>query len=601
MSGNPERQGAILQDAPTEPDHRSRATSSLRTGRAWALAALFGLVFGGGILACLDCLGIADWDSFTAHAMVSRLSVLEYGQLPTWNPYHCGGMSVAGNFQSRTYTPSFLLVLLFGAVLGPRLWVILLLAFGFEGARRLATRLGAGPVGALFAALAIAGNGHVIMHIGAGHLSLLTVLLIPWLLLALHVAQAQPGRGIAQAALWGGLMLLEGGLYPIVYAFLLAGLWALVQCASSRSTRPLGALAASALSSMAVGAAVILPSVLYLMEQGGAQVEARELLPISALPQLLLGLDQSIDGRTRFPGQLWWWHEYGTYVGPFFLLLVATGIGRARKHALPWVGMAVFFTLIAFGDLGSLAPWRLLHQLPVFDSMRVPSRALVLAVLCFALAAAPGLDPPGKNARRTVSAAVALLAVNLAAVLAPIPYTAFTQKQDLTPTRGAFHQKDDLGHPQRLAVENHTTTTLDVLHNRGDLDCYDPIRPQVFAREKPPGHPQVELQNDAGPAPGRVRTLAWSPSRLVYAVEVPEPAALIVNQNFAPGWTREAGDAPRSAGGLLATVVRPGETRVVLVYQPLPLYLGLAITLLSLLAAIVVLRRVSHRCSNTRL
>jgi hypothetical protein len=384
-------------------------------------------------------------------------------------------------------------------------------------------------------------------------------------------------------------VLAEGGLYPFVYMVLLAGLWSALEALRRRKARPLVAPALAAAGALLVSAATMLPSVIYLLGRGARPIDQMETLPAGALGTLLLGVDQGIDGRMRFPGQAWWWHEYGTYVGPLFLLLVALGSWRAPRKALPWVLLGVAFLLVALGDHGPLSPWRLLHHLPVFDSMRVPSRALYFTVLCWGLAAARALDGV---ALRTGGVVVALLALNLAVVLVPVGFSAFGVPVDLSPHDGRFQQRAGLQQVQRLARENRTTQTLDVLHERGDVECYDPVAPPIGARQQPPGVGEVELLDAEGRPAGRVRTLAWSPSRLVYAVDVPDdPLALVVNQNYDAGWVRADGVPVRSAGGRLATVVAPGTERVELEYAPLDLYVGLIIGLLSLAVCLRELRR----------
>lgn len=143
----------------------------------------FALLFGGGLLLHLDHGGRGDWDYHTAWALAARRTVLDFHQWPAWNPWHCGGMVSAANLQSRAWSPSLLLVLPFGEVLGNRLWALLMLAAGFLGTRRLACELGAGRWGALFAALLFAGHGGVFLHLAHGHLIGLPFLLIPaWML-----------------------------------------------------------------------------------------------------------------------------------------------------------------------------------------------------------------------------------------------------------------------------------------------------------------------------------------------------------------------------------------------------------------------------------
>ena len=77
--------------------------------------------------------GISDWDLHLFYHEVPRISVLGYGQVPLWNPYACGGSVMLANPQSRFMTPFFALHLMFGAVVGIKLEILLHLVLGIFG------------------------------------------------------------------------------------------------------------------------------------------------------------------------------------------------------------------------------------------------------------------------------------------------------------------------------------------------------------------------------------------------------------------------------------------------------------------------------------
>ena len=59
-----------------------------------------------GILWNVGMIGIGDWDYHQSWALAARKSIVEYGQLPMWNPWHCGGMDFLENPLARVYSPS---------------------------------------------------------------------------------------------------------------------------------------------------------------------------------------------------------------------------------------------------------------------------------------------------------------------------------------------------------------------------------------------------------------------------------------------------------------------------------------------------------------
>lgn len=62
--------------------------------------------------------GMSDFDQHLASAGAPRITILNYFQLPLWNPYHCGGMSEIANPQSKYLSPFFIFILIFGEPIG---------------------------------------------------------------------------------------------------------------------------------------------------------------------------------------------------------------------------------------------------------------------------------------------------------------------------------------------------------------------------------------------------------------------------------------------------------------------------------------------------
>ena len=100
---------------------------------------------------------------------VSRVSLRDFGQLPTWNPYHCGG--VVHYLDPQVPFPGPLFFLLFAlvpAAAAIKLWHFAHLVAGALGARRLAADEGANaPEQILAAAMTVAERGKLVKSTGA--------------------------------------------------------------------------------------------------------------------------------------------------------------------------------------------------------------------------------------------------------------------------------------------------------------------------------------------------------------------------------------------------------------------------------------------------
>ena len=66
------------------------------------------------VLTSLDNWGRFDWDLFCFHAGSNYRSVVEFGEVPLWNPWYLGGFPSIGNPQAPFLEPWFLLDVLLG-------------------------------------------------------------------------------------------------------------------------------------------------------------------------------------------------------------------------------------------------------------------------------------------------------------------------------------------------------------------------------------------------------------------------------------------------------------------------------------------------------
>ena len=78
-------------------------------------------------------LGISDWDPILfQHASVIR-SVYEYGGMPFWNPWFCGGDVLWQNPQAPLLTPAYLFALAMPLAVAMKLNILVHYLTGFAG------------------------------------------------------------------------------------------------------------------------------------------------------------------------------------------------------------------------------------------------------------------------------------------------------------------------------------------------------------------------------------------------------------------------------------------------------------------------------------
>src|SRR5687768_14564869 len=96
-------------------------SSRLRTAAGWLLLSLPVLWFLRGLLAEPHAVGsFGDIRTFHFYWDAARKTVAEYGQLPFWNPWFCGGTVQWADAETSFLAPTFLVALLFGPGVGMR-------------------------------------------------------------------------------------------------------------------------------------------------------------------------------------------------------------------------------------------------------------------------------------------------------------------------------------------------------------------------------------------------------------------------------------------------------------------------------------------------
>jgi hypothetical protein len=219
--------------------------------------------------------------------------------------------------------------------------------------------------------------------------------------MALRASAMDARAAVAVAALLA-LTVMEGGTYPFPYFVVLAAFDALVRLVPRRSGEAGAEVAQRLGSRWGVLRGLLLAAVLT------ALLGAIRFIPILDVLQRYPRLIESSDsmqpfelldlwGRWSFPWEHplheFVWPEYVAFISPPLLVLAIAGVGVAinRRRHLAWLG-ALFFIALLLGDHGPYSPWALLHRLPVYDSLRLPSRFSGLATLYVAALAGFGFD-----------------------------------------------------------------------------------------------------------------------------------------------------------------------------------------------------------------
>ena len=597
-------------------DHRGTppwARGLLRRPWFWASLASLGVstAFWSPAFVRLDSTGFGDWQMVHHNWEVGWVALRRFGLWPLWDPYHCGGIPMLGHPESQHFSPFFWLSVLFGdhaTVVAVKLMIVAHTAAGIAGGALWARRvfqLQLAPsalVGVAWSCSSFWG-----WHVAGGHATFAPFWLAPWLLLAWR-AMALDLRYAAAVAGLMTLTVLEGGTYPFPYFVLLLAFESVVllvrpphppakspaprdptphsaprgiESDHNRTRRRLllgGAIAA--LLTALLGAIRFLPifHTLALFPRTVASTDAMSLAE-------LVPMFTRHDIPWHHPTHEYVWPEYANYVGwPVFLLGVAgawVAIARRRLDAV--LGFAVFTTLM-LGSFAAWAPWTLLHHLPVFDSLRVPSRFTVFVSLYLSLLAGLALDAGwAATARRVFPAAKrpfgpALRAARLIApwaIVVAILADPFVRDVQINDRWNGPPLNIDVEYDRFHLIPPHDYGNVYASlprMNLGTPGCYAGnmvwrISPALWVGDVPQARVSRRI--------GRVVSARRTPREISVEVVLSAPGVVLLNQNHHPDWVASEGEVVEERG-LLAVALPAGDHRFTVRYEPPMLAPGLA-------------------------
>jgi len=528
--------------------------------------------------------GFGDWQYFHHMWEAGYVAITRYGEWPLWDPYHCGGITVFANPQSQHLSPLYWLSLPLGPTLASKAFVVLHAAAGFAAMYWLArVDFGISAAGAALASIAWASSGFFASHGGGGHSAFLPFYFAPLVVILWRRALVDPRYAVGLACVMT-LVLLEGGVYPFPFFVLLLACEALVAIAATRAWRPtLRAASLTLLLTVLLGAIRLLP-ILDELRGHPRTVGSRDGVTLTELLQMLTVRDLPwIDRSWGSGGHQFVWAEYGSYVGYGVLALAAIGLVaclRQRRYAVIVVG--ALFLGLTLGEHGNASPWSLVHRLPIYDSLRAPSRFSVLLTLFIALAAGMGLDLLLRRVPRKRELVAWLVVLGVAIDIAAVNVRVINRWRDppiqTEPVHERFYLTRDIPYERNFA----SFPRLNV----GTTGCYEAMNFSVARGLWSGDEAQARVPQGTGEvnAWGRTTTHVWAD------VTLSAPGRVLFNQNYAPGWHASQGEVVDDAGQL-AVDAPAGRQRIELVYRPATLWPGAIAFLLGVVLCACLLRK----------
>jgi hypothetical protein len=526
-----------------------------------------------------DHWGQNSWDQYLMWAGVQRRTIVEYGQVPLWNPWEAGGNVMLAHPHSSFLSPTFAFVLAFGELHGLKIQIPVHFFLGLLGTFALCRHEGLRRSASAFCAFVFLLGAYLPLHVAEGHASYLVIGFVPWALLFLRKSFRR-ARWTAGSVIALSLMFLGGSVYVFLTTVLFLSCLCVFWSLERRSLVPVKRLALLLLGTGWLCAVKAVPLASFLADHPRV-ISSADGVGGGTLAHMLLNRSQvaldMLDFATgRLFGVVYHWHEYGAYVGLAPLALGLAGLLVAPRRLWPFAAAAVLFLLVAMGDRSPLNVWRgALLRLPVFGSLRVPSRAMFVVVFCLAWAGARTVDRLaarcGRGRLRLVPWAVTgVVLLDLFLVCSPILGNAFVVPPIEVPRRRTFTM---------------VRTTFDYCPPRGGdwKPPFAPVYPTYHAFLANLGVVDSgPLRDDPGALPanavfcargGDAEVTSFTPNRVAVRCRLEEGDELMLNQNGCAGWVAGGGETVRR-DGLVGVRLPAGRPEASFAYRPWSVWVG---------------------------
>jgi len=328
--------------------------------------------------------GNGDWDLTYTTYEVARKSIVEFGQIPHYNPFLAFGSDLDANPQAAHWSIFFLPVLIFGTFYGYKVSILMALLIGLHGFNRLLKYIGIDPMQALLYSFIFCSSSYLAQHsILAGHSNFLNFYLVPFLFLYyqryIHTGKF---RLLSIPVLILMQFICGGAPFIFIVVVVMLLLWLCGLAINGSIGLKKGLLTLTSLG-FAIGMSLwkLIP-VMQLWEASPRLVTDDS--QINLLVWLHALNDSSTDTGT--PHQ---WHEISIGVGILMPILILV-YRRYIPNFKLWLGFCAIIIWIGLGNQPNFFnPWYLLHHtLPFFNGLRAPYRFAFIILFAIVIGAA---------------------------------------------------------------------------------------------------------------------------------------------------------------------------------------------------------------------
>jgi hypothetical protein len=563
--------------------------------RRAAVCALYGViaaVFCAPLFERPNGLGISDWDQHLFYYGSVLKNLIEYGQPPFWNPWYCGGNVLWQNPQIAILSPVYPLTVVLSLALAMKVNIVLHYWVGLVGMHLLLTRiirLSHLPFIVYLASMFTLAGANA-LHLNAGHSVFLPSFYLP--LMLFFFLRSLLARRVRDALLGGlvlALMVYNGGLHIVPMAIVVVGAIALVTAAMQRAWQPIALALVLGVAAFGYAAPKILPVAQFVTGDRFWDTRPPTAHPDQMTMSMLVRayVDPYQTRSTKVDDlQRHGWYEYGNFVGSLAALLtLASLVSVVASRSTPdrWLGVSLALTTavvlaLEAGEFSATAPASLMHVMPLFSSFRIPSRYTIVVALLAPMTIA--WVTQSMSGERLMTPRTRWFSATLCSVaILELLLHNRAQFRGVFPFPPLDHEFQWLAGSSTLTTDSTTNAygpNSPMLHalvdGRSFYNCYESLQ---LRRTADAEHPLISSDG-----PAKIFDMKFSPNRIQFSATAgPEASRIVLNQNYAEGWSSTAGPIAREPRSEKPSVLlAPGQAgKFSFVFTPPGLWLGLGL------------------------
>jgi hypothetical protein len=543
------------------------------------------LLFTMPILHDFDYLGYHDWDFHTAMNAITMKTILNYKQIPQWNPYIGGGKILIANPSSGFLSPFYAIILAFGTIHGIKIQIIVHTFIGLIGFYLLSRHLGLRDRAAYLPSLIYMFSSFYPLHLTVGHYGWIATCWLPYAYLYYHMSYREL-KFTLPAGLFTALIYLEAHGYLFIYTFMLLGFHAFFTLITNflaerdmplkTKIKPITVITMIVVTTFIIGAVKMLPT--YIHTRTNPHIFQRQPgFTVETLKDALINPDR-IDTSV-------YWHNKSAYIGVIPILLVVLGAASRGRKAIPILLTLFIIVWTSFTTNASVNLWEMIHRLPVYESFRAPTRLIMIMIFITAILAGYGLKKIEKISEKLATILLAYITLYLITVNSQVFHQAFIIEPYTIERAGTEFQQGLFKDRKR---GEHSNAYTHFLANQGYLNDPEPVRTKNHAE----AYTSKKYRGEAYVLPrGKAGIISFTPNKVV--VEAKNTGKLVLNQNYAEGWKAD-NKKTISVNGLIGTEAEKGDT-VTFTYTAPGLLAGAVLTTAGLmLTALALTNNLPH-------